>query len=305
VLIEGAGLDVDGMRELVLQLGDSVIVVGDETLVRIHVHTDDPGAVLSKGTSVGQLAQVKIDNINRQAQRFVQRHHEEDPATLLPAAAALMSTVAVVPGDGLADVFRSAGCEQVVSGGPTMNPSTKDILDAIEACRSGEVAVLPNDKNIILAAEQAVGLTKKQARVVKSRSIPQGLAALLAANPEEGLDGNAPAMEQALASVRTIEITTSVRSTSIGGVKVEDGQVIAIVDDELKLAAEEPDGAAISALRDLVGGASSLITLYYGAGTTLEQADSLAGRLREQYSSHEVEVVYGGQPHYFYIISLE
>jgi DAK2 domain fusion protein YloV len=306
VLIEGRGLDVDSLRETVLSLGDSVIVVGDEQLVRIHVHTDDPGAILSKGTSVGQLAQVKIDNINRQAERFVQMHHETDVASLIPVAASVMSTVAVAPGEGLAEVFRSTGCEQIVSGGPTMNPSTRDILDAINACGSDQVVVLPNDKNIILAAEQAVGMTGKQARVVKSRSVPQGLAALLAANPEEGLEENAPAMEEALSRIRTIEITLAARSTTIGGVKVEAGQVIAIVDDELKLAAESPDDAAVEALKGLAGGdGTSLVTLYYGADTTQGQADALAGRLREAITGHEVEVVYGGQPHYQYIISLE
>ena len=305
VLIEGSGMDVDAMREVIVMLGDSVIVVGDEQLVRIHVHTDDPGAVLSNGTRVGQLAQVKIDNINRQAQRFVQMHQETDPATLIPVAASVMSTVAVAPGEGLANVFRSTGCEQIVSGGPTMNPSTKDILDAIEACSSNEVVVLPNDKNIILAAEQAVGMTAKQARVVKSRSVPQGLAALLAANPEEGVEENAAAMEDALSSVRTIEITLAARSTSIGGVKVEAGQVIAIVDDELRLSASTPEEAAIGALRDQAGDGTSLISLYYGADTTQAQADALADKLRDEFAGHDVEVVYGGQPHYLYIISLE
>jgi len=205
----------------------------------------------------------------------------------------------------LAEVFRSTGCERVVSGGPTMNPSTKDILSAIEACSSGEVVVLPNDKNIILAAEQAVGMTGKKARVIKSRSVPQGLAALLAVNPEEGLEENAAAMEEALSSVRTIEITLAARTTSVRGVKVQAGQVIAIVDDELKLARDSAEEAAVEALRPLVGGETSLITLYYGADTTHEQADALAERLRTEFRGHELEVVYGGQPHYLYIISLE
>jgi DAK2 domain fusion protein YloV len=304
VLLEGRSLDVDDLRETVLKLGDSVIVVGDEEMVRIHVHTNDPGAVLTRGTQVGQLAQVKIDNINRQAQRFVEMHHAE-PSSLVPVAAAVMSTVAVAPGEGLAEVFRSTGCEQVVSGGPTMNPSTRDILDAIEACTSDEVVVLPNDKNIILAAEQAVGMTGKRARVVKSRSVPQGLAALLAVNPEEGLDENAAAMEEALGSVRTIEITLAARSTSVGGVQVEAGQVIAIVDDELKLATDTPEEAAVGALRGVASDKTSLIGLYYGADITAEQADALAERLRSEFAGHEVDVVAGGQPHYMYIISLE
>jgi len=303
VLLEGVDLDVPWLREEMLGLGDSVIVVGDETLVRIHVHTDDPGAVLKRGTSVGQLAQVKVDNINRQAERFVEM--QKAAHVLLPVAASLISCVAVAPGDGLADVFRSTGCDQVVSGGPTMNPSTKDILDAIERCPTDDVVVLPNDKNIILAAEQAVGMTQKNVRVVKSRSVPQGLAALLAVNPEDGLDENAGAMEAALRGVRTIEITRAARSTSVDGVEVETGQAIAIVDDKLTLASDSPEDALIEALRGLTGGGTSLVTLYYGAETTQSNADGLAGLIRESVPGHEVDVVRGGQPHYQYIASLE
>ena len=303
VLLEGDELDVPSLREEMIGLGDSVIVVGDETLVRIHVHTDDPGAVLSRGTSVGQLAQVKVDNINRQALRFVEMQKAAHVPGSIPASA--ISCVAVAPGDGLADVFRSTGCDQVISGGPTMNPSTKDIVDAIEACQADDVVVLPNDKNIILAAEQAASMTQKNVRVVKSRSVPQGLAALLAVNPEDGLDENASAMEEALTSVRTIEITRAARSTSVDGVDVKKGQAIAIIDDKLALGADSSEGALIEALRRLSGAGTSLVTLYYGAETTAADADGLASRIRESFAGHEVDVVRGGQPHYQYIASLE
>lgn len=295
-------MDVEALRDEMLLHGDSVIVVGDEEMIRIHVHTDDPGAVLSRGTAVGQLAQVKVDNINRQAEQFVEMQH----AAMAPAAAPpAISTVAVAAGDGLAAVFRSTGCDQVISGGPTMNPSTRDILDAIEACRADEVVVLPNDKNIILAAEQAAGMSKKTVRVVKSRSIPQGLAALLASNPEDSIEENAGAMEAALSTVRTLEITRAARTTSVDGVHVETGQVIAIVDDKLTLAAESPEEAIVAALRGLELEGTSLITLYYGSDTTQTESEALAERLRSEFPAHEVEVVRGGQPHYLYIASLE
>jgi hypothetical protein len=304
LLLEGRGMDVAALRDEVLLHGDSVIVVGDEEMIRIHVHTDDPGAILTRGTAVGQLAQVKVDNINRQAERFVEMQHAaQAPAAAVPAAA--MSCVAVAPGDGLAAVFRSTGCDQVISGGPTMNPSTRDILDAIEACHADEVVVLPNDKNIILAAEQAAGMSKKTVRVVKSRSIPQGLAAMLASNPEDGLEENAGAMEAALSTVRTLEITRAARTTSVEGVHVETGQVIAIVDDKLTLAAESPEEAVVAALHGLTLDGTSLITLYYGSDTTPSEAEALAKRLRAEFPRHEVEVVHGGQPHYLYIASLE
>ncbi len=213
--------------------------------------------------------------------------------------------MAVASGDGLAAVFRDTGATHVVSGGPTMNPSTKELLDAIEACPCDDVIVLPNDKNIIMAAEQTVPMTTKRVHVVKSRSVPQGLAALLAVNPEAGAEENAQAMEDALPSVRTVEITRAVRSTTLNGVTIAEGQAIAVVDDELKLAAASPEDAAVEALSALVGGGSALVTLYYGAETTEEQAEGLASRLREMLAGHDVDVVYGGQPHYQYIASLE
>jgi len=306
VLIEGQALLVDDLRERVLAMGDSVLVVGDESLVRVHVHTDDPGALLALGTGAGSLVQVKVDNIRHQAERFVELHQEQDEAAdRMSAPESQISSVAVVSGEGLADLFRDVGCSQVVSGGPTMNPSTRDILDAIESCPTDEVVVLPNDKNIIMAANQAVEATKKRAVVVPSRSAPQGLAALLAMNPEEGLDDNARAMEDALTSVRTIAITTAVRSTEIGGVAVEEGQMIAVVDDELKIATDSPEEALDAALDELTGGSTSLITLCYGADVTEEEAQATAVHLRARYTGHEVEIVAGGQPHYLYIVSLE
>ncbi|HSP54478.1 MAG TPA: DAK2 domain-containing protein [Dehalococcoidia bacterium] len=302
VLVAGSDLDPDAIRAKMLALGDSVLVVGDESLARVHVHTDDPGAVLSQGTSVGSLMQVKVDNIRRQAEKFVQMHEERLGA---PEEAPAVCVVAVVAGEGMAEVFQSVGCTRVVSGGPTMNPSTKDILDAVEGCPSEDVVVLPNDKNIIMAAHQAVGLTKKRLLVVPTCSMPQGIAALLAMNPEEGLDENAQAMEEGRQMVRTVEVTRAVRSTSIGGVNVEAGQCIAIVDDELKLAAATPEMAALQALEGLAGQGTSLVTLYYGAGTDEARAKALGGHLCERLAGYEVEVVYGGQPHYDYVISVE
>ena len=306
VLIAGRDLDADAIRSRISQLGDSVLVVGDERLVRVHVHTDDPGAALSHGTSLGSLLQVKVDNIRRQAERFVEMHEEQQPSLELPSVEPeAISSVAVAAGEGLASVFRSFGCTKVVSGGPTMNPSTRDIVEAIDACPTEDVVVLPNDKNIIMAAQQAVELTSKRLRVVPTRSIPQGIAALLVLNQDSDLETNAQAMDEARQGVRTVEVTRAVRSTVLKGVKVREGQIIAIVDDELKLAAQSAEEAAMQSLEELTGDGTSLIALYYGADTTEAQAQALAEELRQRYAGHEVEVVFGGQPHYNYIISVE
>jgi DAK2 domain fusion protein YloV len=301
LLVAGEALEADSARNRMMELGDSVLVVGDDRLLRVHVHTDDPGAALTYATGIGSLVQVKVDNIRDQAERFLERH-EQAPAEV--AEPGTMSTVAVAAGEGMASVFRSVGCTKVVSGGPTMNPSTRDILDAVEACPADDVVVLPNDKNIIMAARQAVDLTGKRLRVVETRSIPQGIAALLAVNPEGDVEANVSAMEEACQGVATVEVCRAVRSTSLGGVKVEEGQIIAIVDDELKLAADTAEEGVLRALEGLEGG-GSLVTLYYGADTQQAEAEALGERVRESLPKFEVEVVYGGQPHYNYIVSVE
>jgi len=302
LLIGGRELAPDSVRNRMLELGDSVLVVGDERLVRVHLHTDDPGAALSYGTGVGSLLQVRVDNIREQADRFLERHEARVTVEAQPEA---ISTVAVAAGEGMATVFRSVGCTRVVSGGPTMNPSTRDVLDAVEACSADDVIVLPNDKNIIMAAQQAVELTQKRLRVVETRSIPQGIAALLALNQDHELEANVAAMEEARSGVQAVEVCRAVRSTSVGGVKVREGQIIAIVDDELKLAAETAEEGVQRALEGIEAEGASLITLYYGADTRQGQAESLGDRIREAFPQYDVEVVYGGQPHYNYIVSVE
>jgi hypothetical protein len=205
----------------------------------------------------------------------------------------------------MADVFGSVGGTKIVSGGPTMNPSTQEIVDAIEACATEDVAVLPNDKNVILAAQQAIDLTSKQVRVVPSRSVPQGIAAVLAINPDDSFDDNCRAMEAAIETVRTVGVTKAVRSTTIRGVKVREGQAIAIVDDELTTAAATAEEAAVQALSETTSDDTSLICIYYGGDRTESDANKLGELVQTSFENHEVEIVFGGQPHYDYIMSVE
>ncbi len=303
LLISGSDLNVDEIRGRIKELGDSVLVVGDPQLVRVHVHTDNPGAALSTGTEAGSLAQVKVDNIRRQAERFVEMHEARQQRSSPEPGA--ISTVAVVAGDGMVAVFESVGCTRIVSGGPTMNPSTREIVEAVDACPTEDVIVLPNDKNIILAAQQVAGLTKKRAHVLESRSMPQGIAALLTLNYEDDVDANVGAMGEAMRAVRTVEVTRAVKSTSVGGVRVKEGDIIGIVDDELTLTESSADGAVLRALEGIDTDKTSLITLYHGGETTASAASDLAVELRRRFPGHEVEVVYGGQPHYDYVASIE
>ena len=307
VLIGGDRLKVEDVRPKIEALGDSVLVVGEPTLLRVHVHTDDPGAVLSLGTEVGSLRQVKVDNIGEQADRFVEQHGiaptREVP--LAPAPAGSLSTVAVVSGEGLVTVFESVGVTRIVSGGPTMNPSAEEIVSAIDACPADDVVVLPNNKNVILAANQAAGVTLKCVRIISSRSIPQGIAAALAINPESGFEENVSAMDEAIASVITIEVTKAVRSTTVGGIEVREGQAISIIDDNLTSVADNAEDSAIHALKLATNDGTSLISVYYGADKSEEDASEFVVVLENEFESHEIEIVHGGQPHYDYIISVE
>jgi len=305
MLVSSSGFDVESFRERVIELGDSVIVVGDPDLVRVHIHTDDPGAALTLGTEVGHLLQVKVDNIRAQAEHFVDMHKANPGLANELIQVPSLSTVAVVAGEGMGHVFKSVGCTRTILGGPTMNVTPREIVAAVDECPSQDVAVLPNDKNIIFAAEQARKLTKKWLHVIPTRSMPQGIAALLPTNPEEtDPEVTLSGMKQALNSVRTIEVTRAVRSTNIEGQKVATGDFIAIVDEQLKLTTFSPEEAVLGSL-DGLSGAGTVVTLYYGAGTRKGAAEGLARNIRERFSSYEVEVVYGGQPHYSYIVSVE
>jgi DAK2 domain fusion protein YloV len=300
-LVCGQDLPGDDIQKRMVELGDSVLVVGDESLLRVHVHTDDPGAAMSYCTALGSIDQVKVDNIQAQAEEFLAVHERERVA----GPPADIATVVVVAGEGMEHVFRSMGASAIVGGGPTMNPSTRELLEAIEQCPADRLVLLPNDKNIVMAAEQALPMSSKEVRVVRTTSVPQGVAALLAFSPDEDLEANVEAMEEAKAGVRTVEVTRAIRSTSIGGLRIREGECVAVVDGELKVARKTPEAAVKTALGHLPMEEVSLITLYYGADTREAEAQALARELRRLHPQQDVEVVYGGQPHYYYIISAE
>jgi DAK2 domain fusion protein YloV len=300
-LVAGTNLPGDGIEKRMLELGDSVLVVGDEKLVRVHLHTDDPGVAMSFCTPLGRLQQVKVDNIEAQAEEFLAMHQRQTAA----AEPVNIAIVAVVSGEGLEEVFRSVGASVIVKGGPTMNPSARQLLEAIETCPAEQVVLLPNDKNIVMTAEQVIPMSKKKVSVVKTTTLPQGAAAMLAFSPDEELDTNVEAMAEAKESIHTVEITRAIRSTSIGGLRIKEGQCIAVVNGELKVARRTPGAALKAALGHLPMDELSLVTLYYGTETDEGEARRVARELRRPYPQHDVDIVYGGQPHYYYIASVE
>ncbi len=293
-IIEGQDLSLGRIREELESLGESVMVVGDENVVRVHVHTFEPGNAIGYATSLGTLRQVKVQNMDEQ--------HEDFLAMKQPSLVDI-ATVAVASGEGLNEVFRSLGVTAIVPGGQTMNPSTEELLRAVKAVPSEKVILLPNNPNIVLAAEQALKLSSKRVEVVPTESIPQGVAALLAFNNEADLETNLRAMERARQVVRTVEVTTAVRQAKFGDLVMEKGQPIAFLDGELVAVGDSIPQMVGQVLEQLDLGRSEIITLYYGADSG--EAEELAEQMRQKYPHLEVEVIFGGQPHYNYILSVE
>jgi DAK2 domain fusion protein YloV len=298
-LLEGQKLNTDRIRKKLEDKGQSVVVVGDETTVRVHIHTYDPGSVIRYATSLGTLHQLQVQNMDDQHVGFVEMQRGKLPASDI-------AVVAVASGNGVREVLRSLGAAAVVSGGQTMNPSVQEILQAVESVPSQKVVLLPNNKNIIPTASQVQPLTSKEVAVVPTRTFPQGVAALIAFNYEDSLKKNAQAMEEAIATVKTVEVTNAVRDTRMKGLKVSKGQAIAIVDDEELVAAGDSMAEVVFEALDKAGVESAeVVTMYYGADVEVAQAEQIIQELRNKHPDKQVEIVSGGQPHYGYVVSLE
>ena len=298
-LLQGHKLDPDKLRKRFESKGQSVVVVGDEGTVRVHIHTYDPGDIIRYATSLGTLHQLQIQNMDDQHVGFVEMQKDRLPSLD-------MSVVSVAIGNGMKEVFRSLGAAAIVSGGQTMNPSVEELLKAVESVPSQKVILLPNNKNIILAASQVHSLTAKEVAVIPSKTMPQGIAALIAFNYEGGLEENVRSMNEAIVAVKTVEITEAARSTQIQGLKIKKGQFIAIVDDEkLVSSGTDMNDVLFEALERVGTGSSEVVTVYYGSNIEAPQAEQLVERIRSKYKDKQVEMVSGGQPNYPYIVSLE
>ncbi len=310
-VIQGVALDVANIRERIAAMGDSVLVVGDARAVKVHVHTENPGKVIEYGLTQGQLASVIVENMQLQYESFKQTTSSQPPQTPLavpsagPAAVNGIATVAVVSGNGLSRVFESLGVSAIVPGGQTMNPSTHDLLSAINSVPSDRVILLPNNSNVVLTAQQARELSPKKVVVVPSRTIPQGIAALLAFNYQAGLEANVELMAEASSQVQTAEITRAVRSVQVNGLAIAQGQVIGLLNGELVTAGAETSIVIAELLERMGARECEIVTVYYGEGVTPEEASRTAEEIRQSYPGQDVEVLDGGQAHYCYIISAE
>lgn len=302
--------DEMAFKSFLESIGDSIVCVADEDVVKVHVHTNHPGQAIERALTYGALSKMKIDNMREEhqerlikdAEKIAQQQKEQEAKkTRKP-----VGFIAVSVGDGLAEIFKGLGVDYLIEGGQTMNPSTEDVLNAVDHVNADVIYIFPNNKNIILAAEQAKSLVKeKELIVIPSKTIPQGITAMIHFVSEKSAQENTAAMMEEMQHVKTGQITYAVRDTTIDGVEIHKDDIMAVGDNGILAAGTELNQTAFEAAKAMIDEESELVSIYYGADITEEEAQNLADQIVEQNPLVEVEVNEGGQPVYYYIMSVE
>ena len=295
-------------------IGDSIVVVSDEDVVKVHVHTNDPGKAISRALTYGSLTRIKIDNMREEHQEKLikdaakvaeqQKFEEEERKKMVPPKPVGFISVSI--GEGIGEIFRELGVDYLIEGGQTMNPSTEDMLRAIEEVNAETIYILPNNKNIILAANQAKLLTKdKEVIVIPTKTVPQGITAVVTYSAEASVEENTEAMSEEIKNVKTGQITYAVRDTHIDDKEIHEGDIMGIGDHEILAVGKEIQDVTLETIALMDADDAELITVYYGEDTKAEDAEKLEQALTEKYPSCDVEVYAGGQPIYYYVVSVE
>nr|WP_317364579.1 DAK2 domain-containing protein [uncultured Blautia sp.] len=296
-------------KEFLTSIGDSIVVVADEEIIKVHVHTNHPGQAIERALTYGALSRMKIDNMREEHQEKLIKDaeklaKEQEEAEKLPPKEA--GFIAVSAGEGLTEIFRELGVDYLIEGGQTMNPSTEDMLNAISKVNAETVYIFPNNKNIILAANQARDLTEdKKIVVVPTKTVPQGITAMISFVPEKSAEENAEVMEEAISKVHTGQITYAVRDTRLDDKEIHEGDIMGIGDKGILAVGGNKEKVAEATIAEMMSDEAEVISIYYGADTSEESAEALAASVEELYPDCEVEVNRGGQPIYYYIISVE
>ncbi len=289
--------DIDKLKEKLMQIGDSVICIGDLELVKIHVHTNTPGVALSYALELGELDRIKIENMLEENRALKAKLEAEKKET---------GMLAICAGSGLEEIFKDLLCDRVIKGGQTMNPSAQDIADAVQKINASNVFVFPNNSNVILAAEQAKALVHNRTiHVIPTKNVPQGFAAALAFNPEASIPENKTNMTHAIDNVSSGQVTYAVRETTMNGFKLKEGDIIALDNKKILAKGDNIEETTLKLVKALKNDEHEMITLYYGEGVTEDDAAALAGRISEVYPDCDVDFHCGGQPVYYYLVSLE
>ena len=293
--------DYDEFRNYLNNLGDSLLVVNDDEIVKVHVHTEDPGLVMQEGLKYGSLVKVKVDNMRNQHEAQVEK--EERQAK--PVEEKEYAIIAVVAGDGLADIFKAQGVDYIIYGGQTMNPSTEDFVKAVEELNARNIIILPNNKNILMAAQSAAEVIDQPAAVVETKTIPQGLTSLLAFDESKSIEENYERMSASLGDVASGSVTTAVRDTTIDGLEIHENDNLGMVDGKIVVSNPDMMETLEETFAHMLDEDSEIVTIYVGEDGSEELANELAQALAEKYEDVEVEIHQGGQPVYPYLFSVE
>ncbi len=313
-IINDTKADPDKFKEQLSLYGDSILSVGGENMIKVHVHTNNPGEVLEKALTLGELNDIKIDNMRYQHRNLVfnnkgsykaSNESVDNEKTVSHTENKEYAFITVAIGDGIADVFKDLGVDYVIPGGQTMNPSTEDILKAVEEIHADNIIILPNNGNIVLAAEQAKDLSDKNLHILETKTIPEGVVALLSFNPDSNVEDNMSSMGEAVKNVKTGEVTFAVRDTEIEDIKVKKDDILGISQGEIKSIHKNILEVSLELMKKLVDDDDSLITIFYGEEVDEEEAMELSNLLEEEFDDCDVELIYGGQPLYYFIFSVE
>lgn len=294
--------DYDEFRNYLNELGDSLLVVNDDEIVKVHVHTEDPGLVMQEGLKYGSLVKVKVDNMRNQHEAQVEKEERENSQ---PTEEKEYAIIAVVAGEGLSDIFKAQGVDYIISGGQTMNPSTEDFIKAVEHVNARHIIILPNNKNIFMAAQSAAEVIEQPAAVIETRTIPQGLTSLLAFDPSKSIEENHDRMTAALADVVSGSVTTAVRDTTIDGLEIHENDNLGMVDGKIVVSNPDMLTTLNETFSKMLDADSEIVTIYIGEDGSEDLANELAQDITEKFEDVEVEIHNGGQPVYPYLFSVE
>ena len=305
VLVKGNKFDIQDIKDHLGPLGDSMVVVGDDELVKVHIHSNHPGKVLESCLQWGSLSDIKINNMLEEVHEHLNNWDEQEKEPQQDIPIKKIGLVAVGVGDGVINILKSLGVDVVVEGGQTMNPSTEDLLNACQSIKAESIIILPNNGNIVMAARQVANLCDKAIEVIPTKSVMQAVTALISYNPEGDLSLVSRAMNEEIENVKYAEVTYAVRDSSVNGIEIKEGDNIGIIGGEISLTSSNTDEAVEKILEKMVDEDSELITFFYGGEITEDQSLNIKEKIIALYPDCEVEFHYGGQPHYSYLISVE
>ncbi len=307
-IILNANTDTEVLKKELIQHGDSIAVVGLDDIIKVHIHTNDPGLVLSKAVKIGELSKIKIDNMREEHREVLLSIKDEGPPEVIKQPEEEVKKygfIAVAAGDGIKNIFSDLGADVIVEGGQTMNPSTQDILSGINKINAENIFIFPNNKNIIMASTQAAGLTNKNITVIPTKTIPQGITCITAFNPEADREKNKEVMINSISTVSSASVTFAVRDTEIDGFDIKEGNILGLIEGKISEVGKDIFEVCDNLISKMIKAESELITIYYGKDCVEEDVMKFVNSLKGKYQNYDIQCYYGQQPLYYFIVSVE